>query len=91
MNGINAKNRSSRPVRTSSNASCINARERVRSCRRRPADHFGVASDEGASRAAQATKPSGFECGLIPRQSWLDMAQAVTFLEAILNLLFPEQ
>jgi hypothetical protein len=87
MNGINAENRSSRPVRTSSNASSINARERVRSCRRRPVDHFGVASDDGASRAVQATKPSGFECGLLSRKSWLDTAQAVTFLEAILNFL----
>jgi hypothetical protein len=44
-----------------------------------------VASDEGASRAVQATQPSGFERALIPRKSWLDTAQAVTFLEAILN------
>jgi hypothetical protein len=49
------------------------------------ADHFGVASDEGASRAVQATKPSGFDCGLIPRKSWLETAQAVTLLQAILN------
>jgi hypothetical protein len=60
-------------------------RRAVRSCRRRPADHFGVASDEGASRAVEAVKPSGFGCGLVPRKSWLDTAQAITFPEAILN------
>jgi hypothetical protein len=31
-----------------------------------------LAVAEGASRAVQATEPSGFECGLIPRKSWLD-------------------
>ncbi len=85
MNGINAENRSGRPARTSSNTSCANATERLAPVVGRPADHFEVASDVGASRAGQATKPSRFECGLIPRKSWLDTAQAIKLLEAILK------